>query len=260
MLAFCDGGYTTNLPLEDVTGGKAWVAFGYDGEPLEPEHGGPARLLVPHLYFWKSAKWVRGLSLRDEDEPGFWESNGYHLRRSLAGTAVLGRLAWLAAEVAGAKWETPRVRTLELAVPGWAGPSRGPAPRRAPDRRGRLPGGAQLLDRLGSGEPLALTVERLDDGEVSPYLVDEAREGDGFEVRGPIGGYFVWEPDDPAPVLLVAGGSGVVPLMSMARSRARGGRGGSDAAALLVALVRRRDLPRGARGTRRATASRSCTR
>jgi len=80
IVAFCDGGYTTNLPLEDVTGGKAWVAFAYDGEPLEPEHGGPARLLVPHLYFWKSAKWVRGLSLREEDEPGFWESNGYHIR------------------------------------------------------------------------------------------------------------------------------------------------------------------------------------
>ena len=79
-MAFCDGGYTTNLPLEDLTDGKAWVAFGYDGEPLDPEHGGPARLLVPHLYFWKSAKWVRGLELRDEDEPGFWESNGYHLR------------------------------------------------------------------------------------------------------------------------------------------------------------------------------------
>jgi ferredoxin-NADP reductase len=73
------------------------------------------------------------------------------------------------------------------------------------------------------GETLALTVERLDDGEVSPYLVDEAREGDGFEVRGPIGGYFVWEPDDPARVLLVGGGSGVVPLMAMARSRARVG-------------------------------------
>jgi len=79
LLAFCDGGYTTNLPLEHVTDGKAWVAFGYDGQPLEPEHGGPARLLVPHLYFWKSAKWVRGFTLRDEDEPGFWESNGYHL-------------------------------------------------------------------------------------------------------------------------------------------------------------------------------------
>lgn len=79
VLAFCDGGYTTNLPLEDVTGGRAWLAFGYDGEPLDPEHGGPARLLVPHLYFWKSAKWVRGLQLLDSDEPGFWETYGYHL-------------------------------------------------------------------------------------------------------------------------------------------------------------------------------------
>ena len=78
VVAHCDGGYTTNLPLEDVTGGKAWVAFGYDGEPLDPEHGGPARLLVPHLYFWKSAKWVRGLTLMTGDEPGFWERYGYH--------------------------------------------------------------------------------------------------------------------------------------------------------------------------------------
>jgi DMSO/TMAO reductase YedYZ molybdopterin-dependent catalytic subunit len=79
VLAFCDGGYTTNLPVADVTGGQAWLAFGYDGEPLEPEHGGPARLLVPHLYFWKSAKWVRGLELLDQDEPGFWETYGYHM-------------------------------------------------------------------------------------------------------------------------------------------------------------------------------------
>jgi DMSO/TMAO reductase YedYZ molybdopterin-dependent catalytic subunit len=79
VLAFCDGGYTTNLPLADVTGGQAWVAFGYDGAPLPVEHGGPARLLVPHLYFWKSAKWLRGLALRDADEPGFWETYGYHM-------------------------------------------------------------------------------------------------------------------------------------------------------------------------------------
>jgi DMSO/TMAO reductase YedYZ molybdopterin-dependent catalytic subunit len=78
VVPFCDGGYTTNLPLEDVTGGRAWVAYEYDGGPLDPEHGGPARLLVPHLYFWKSAKWVRGLALREENESGFWESLGYH--------------------------------------------------------------------------------------------------------------------------------------------------------------------------------------
>jgi DMSO/TMAO reductase YedYZ molybdopterin-dependent catalytic subunit len=70
--------YTTNLPIADIMGGQAWVAFGYDGQPLQPEHGGPARLLVPHLYFWKSAKWVRGLELLSADEPGFWERYGYN--------------------------------------------------------------------------------------------------------------------------------------------------------------------------------------
>ena len=78
MLASSDGGYTTNLPLEDLLGGKAWVAFEFDGSPLAPEHGGPARLLVPHLYFWKSAKWVRRLTLTRDDQPGFWETYGYH--------------------------------------------------------------------------------------------------------------------------------------------------------------------------------------
>jgi DMSO/TMAO reductase YedYZ molybdopterin-dependent catalytic subunit len=78
VMAFCDGGYTTNLPVEDVLDGKASVVWDHDGEPLAPEHGGPARLLVPHLYFWKSAKWIRGLRFMDENEPGFWEVNGYH--------------------------------------------------------------------------------------------------------------------------------------------------------------------------------------
>ena len=78
VMAFSDGGYTTNLPLPDVTGGKAWIATGYDNEPLAAAHGGPARLLVPHLYFWKSAKWVRGIELLEEDQPGFWERYGYH--------------------------------------------------------------------------------------------------------------------------------------------------------------------------------------
>jgi DMSO/TMAO reductase YedYZ molybdopterin-dependent catalytic subunit len=78
LIAFCDGGYTTNLPLEALTGGKAWVVDAYEGQPIEPEHGGPARLLVPQRYFWKSAKWVRGLRLVKQDEPGFWESLGYH--------------------------------------------------------------------------------------------------------------------------------------------------------------------------------------
>jgi DMSO/TMAO reductase YedYZ molybdopterin-dependent catalytic subunit len=72
------GGYTTNLPLADLRGGRAWVAHSYDGGPLPGEHGGPARLLVPHLYFWKSAKWVRGIRLTTQDQPGFWETAGYH--------------------------------------------------------------------------------------------------------------------------------------------------------------------------------------
>jgi DMSO/TMAO reductase YedYZ molybdopterin-dependent catalytic subunit len=80
VLAFSHTGYTTNLPLADVTGGRAWVVWDYEGQPLPVEHGGPARLLVPHLYFWKSAKWVAGLRLLDHDEPGFWEQNGYHDR------------------------------------------------------------------------------------------------------------------------------------------------------------------------------------
>jgi DMSO/TMAO reductase YedYZ molybdopterin-dependent catalytic subunit len=80
LIAVCDGGYTTNLPLADVTGGKAWVAYGYDDQPLAAEHGGPARLLVPHLYLWKSAKWLRELVLSDHDRLGFWETHGYHSR------------------------------------------------------------------------------------------------------------------------------------------------------------------------------------
>jgi DMSO/TMAO reductase YedYZ molybdopterin-dependent catalytic subunit len=71
-------GYTTNIPLDDLTDGKAWVVWNVDGAPLTAVHGGPARLLVPHLYFWKSAKWVSGLTLLEEDQPGFWEQNGYH--------------------------------------------------------------------------------------------------------------------------------------------------------------------------------------
>jgi ferredoxin-NADP reductase len=139
----------------------------------------------------------------------------------MAGTAVLGRLTWLAADVAASREETPRVRTLELDVPDWPGHRAG----QHLDVRLTAEDGYQA-ERSYSiasapGDGVALTVERLDDGEVSPYLVDEARDGDRVEVRGPIGGYFVWDGDEPEPVLLVAGGSGVVPLAAMARQRAR---------------------------------------
>ena len=78
VLATSDGGYTTNLPLEDLVGGRAWIVDTFAGQPLDPEHGGPARLLVPHLYFWKSATWSRRLRLAHHDQPGFWETFGYH--------------------------------------------------------------------------------------------------------------------------------------------------------------------------------------
>ena len=77
-MAFSYGGYTTNVPLEDLTDGRAWVVTEWEGEPLPVEHGGPARLLVPHLYFWKSAKWLSGFTMMTSDEPGFWEGFGYH--------------------------------------------------------------------------------------------------------------------------------------------------------------------------------------
>ncbi|MEU5582216.1 sulfite oxidase-like oxidoreductase [Streptomyces huasconensis] len=80
VVAYSHTGYTTSLPLADVTGGKAWIVWEYGDAPLPAEHGGPARLIVPHLYFWKSAKWIAGLRLLDRDEPGFWEQNGYHHR------------------------------------------------------------------------------------------------------------------------------------------------------------------------------------
>ena len=80
VMAFSSTGYTTNLPLEDITGGKAWVVWDYEGQPLPVAHGGPVRMIVPHLYFWKSTKWVAGIRVLDHDEPGFWEQNGYHDR------------------------------------------------------------------------------------------------------------------------------------------------------------------------------------
>ena len=79
VMAGCDGGYTTNVPAADVLDGKALLAHTYDNEPLAPGHGGPVRLFIPHLYLWKSAKWIRSLTFMDQDVPGFWERYGYHM-------------------------------------------------------------------------------------------------------------------------------------------------------------------------------------
>ena len=141
----------------------------------------------------------------------------------MAGTAVLRRLTWQVATVEEVVDETPRVRTIVLDVPDWPGHRAG----QHLDVRLTAEDGyrAEREYSIASapGEPVAITVERLEDGEVSPYLTEELRVGDGLELRGPIGGYFVWDGDDDAPLLLVAGGSGVVPLRSMVRHRRRSG-------------------------------------
>jgi ferredoxin-NADP reductase len=141
----------------------------------------------------------------------------------MAGTAVRGRLSWQVATAAQVIAETPDVRTITLDIPEWPGH----LPGQHVDVRLTAEDGYQA-ERAYSiasapGEPLAITVERLADGEVSPYLVDELRLGDQFEVRGPIGGYFVWDEGASGPLLLLAGGSGVVPLRSMLRHRVRTG-------------------------------------
>jgi len=141
----------------------------------------------------------------------------------MAGTAVRGRLTWQTATVGAVMDETPAVRTLVLSVPDWAGHRAG----QHLDIRLTADDGyrAERSYSIASapGEPVAITVERLDDGEVSPYLTQDVQPGDEIEIRGPIGGYFVWEATSTAPVLLLAGGSGVVPLRAMLRHRARAG-------------------------------------
>jgi ferredoxin-NADP reductase len=142
----------------------------------------------------------------------------------LEGTAVLGRLNWHVAEVTDVRPETDRVRTLALDVAGWPGHRAG----QHVDVRLTADDGYQAqrsysIASAADGARVELTVERIDDGEVSPYLTEEARAGDRFELRGPVGGYFVWDPNPAGAVLLVGGGSGVVPLMAMVRQRVANG-------------------------------------
>ena len=250
-------GYTTNLPLADVTGGKAWVVWDVDGEPLTREHGGPARLLVPHLYFWKSAKWVSGLRLLDHDEPGFWERNGYHDRgdpwpssatratepveHAPEGTTHRRTLRWQSARVVDVRAETPRARTLRLALP---------APR-------RHVAGQHYVVRLTA--PDGYTASRSYSVASAPDDTrrDRAdrrgaggRGGVGLPARGRrarrrAGGP---RPDRRllrvagrhGPALLVGGGSGVVPLVSMLRQARREGR--ADLLRLVVSARSPEDL------------------
>jgi ferredoxin-NADP reductase len=143
----------------------------------------------------------------------------------MAGTAVRGRLTWETAKVSKLTDETPTVRTITLDVPGWGGHQAG----QHLDLRLTADDGYQAEREYSiasaPGEPLAITVERLEDGEVSPYLTQDLQPGDEIELRGPVGGYFIWDPsiDGVTPVLLAAGGSGVAPLRAMLRQRARTG-------------------------------------
>jgi ferredoxin-NADP reductase len=139
----------------------------------------------------------------------------------VAGAALLGRLTWQLAEVVDVVNETPRVETIIFDVPGWPGHRAGQhVDIRLTAEDGYRAERSYSIASAPDGTRIALTVERLDDGEVSPYLTDELRAGDAIELRGPVGGYFVWEPAQGGPLFLVAGGSGIVPLMSMLRLRA----------------------------------------
>lgn len=143
----------------------------------------------------------------------------------MAGAAVQRRLSWRLGEVVDVVVETPRVRTVVLTVPGWPGHLAGQHVdvRLTADDGYQAERSYSIASAPDTGERLALTVERLDDGEVSAYLAGELRVGDTFELRGPIGGYFVWNAADGGPLLLVAGGSGICPLMAMLRHRAAAG-------------------------------------
>ncbi len=142
------------------------------------------------------------------------------------GGAALGRLSWIVGEVVDAVPETPRVRTITIEAPGWSGHRAG----QHVDLRLTAEDGYQAVRSYSLAAPpdghvVAVTVERLDAGEVSPFLVDELRAGDQLELRGPVGGYFTWDPASREPLTLVGGGSGVVPLAAILRARAsvRGG-------------------------------------
>jgi Oxidoreductase FAD-binding domain/Oxidoreductase molybdopterin binding domain len=172
--------------------------------------GGPARLLVPHLYFWKSAKWVRGIELMDHGEQGFWESLGYHdYGDPWREQRYWGRLTWLVARLVAVRDETATARTLVFDVPGWPGHLPGQhVDLRLTAEDGYSTERSYSIASASEGNRVELTIERLDDGEVSPYLTQVLSPGDPLELRGPIGGYFAWHPDSSSPVLLVGGGSG----------------------------------------------------
>ena len=237
-MAFCDGGYTTNVPVADLVGGKGMVAFRYGGADLHPEHGGPARLLCRTCIsgsrpsgcgacaLWRAISRAFGkrVGITCMEIPGASSGTGMIDPMTEPVEAHKQRIEWRWADVVETVVETPTVKSLVLRIEGWPGHR----PGQHVDVRLTAEDGyeAQRSYSIASAptpdEPqlVVLTVERLAEGEVSPFLTDEVRPGDKLEVRGPIGSYFTWTVADGGPLLLVAGGSGIVPLMSMLRHRA----------------------------------------
>ena len=183
----------------------------------------------------------------------------------MARAALRGRLTWQAADLVDRIDETPKVRSLVLDVPDWPGHQ----PGQHVDVRLTAEDGYQVersysIATPADGKRVTITVERIDDGEVSPYLVDELRVGDRLELRGPIGGYFIWRPSDGGPLFLAAGGSGLVPLMAMVRARV--GAGGDVPVRLLASsrtiddVIYSRELDEIANGRRGIDVSQTLTR
>lgn len=221
-LVRAEGGYEASLALDDLGPGRAWLALGREGGPLEREHGGPVRLLVPGRYLWKSVKWVREIQVHEEPARGTWERYGYHDRGDPFAEERLATAPgpWRAARVSATGPEGAPVRRITLDVAGWTGHRAGQHVEiRLRDATG---GEARRIYSIASppaASRVEIVVARMEGGEVSPHLVDELRPGDAVGVRGPLGDWFVWDgADEGRPLLLVGGGTGAVPLIAIARA------------------------------------------
>ncbi len=229
-LAHSQDGYSTNIPTADLIDGKAMIATHYEGQPLIEDHGGPARLLVPHLYFWKSAKWLNAFSSPSAKKPASGSSAATTcmaipgVNSDTAMTEPVaepsGTTHWQTATVVEIVAQTQHIKSFFLCgrpiyIPCRA--ARGPSA----DCAGRIQSRSQLLDciRPRRCRPIELAIERLDGGEVSPFFHDVVAVGDEVELRGPLGGHFIWSSGSGGPLLLIGGGSGVVPLVAMIRHR-----------------------------------------
>ncbi len=226
----CEGGYTTNVPSEDLIDGKAMIATHFDGQPLSPEHGGPARPWCRISISGRAQNGCAGSNSAKKTNPASGSSSAITTTATRGASSVMTvtdtaaprpALRWQTAEVLDILTETPRVKTLLLKLPDFIKY----LPGQHVDVRLTADDGYQAqrsysIASAPEDKHVALTVERIEDGEVSPYFTDEVRAGDRFEMRGPIGRYFVWTVKLEGPLFLIGGGSGVVPLMAMLRHRA----------------------------------------